>query len=1499
VNFQITRIRLVSVGPEPARYDPLELDLRRPDQTGPADTVLFLPNAGGKTVLMRLLFSVLHPPIVERIGTEETAHHKKNLLGYVLDRDTAHVVIEWRRVEEGRFADDEALVTGLAAEWREGRRPADPKPEDLKRVWYSIRGPVGMVGVDRLTFEMDVASDGGPVRRRLPLRRFREQLEELKKTGIRTKLDVSTTEVQRDWVDHLDKLGLDRALFRYQGEMNHNEAGASAIARFKEDRDFIKFFLDAVFDPAELAGLDREFDEVADKVRRFPEYERRLRFEQAALGELEPLVGLVAALAAARAEAQTARASALTLLAAFTGAEAIAHAREQRERQRSRDQDAEARRLTVVADRFRDEWREFRRIGAMLWRDDTKAAYDAASKRTERAEMDVRAWALTEDLARLAEAGAKVKALDEAYAAEIERLRPLQTTRDEAARRLARHLAASAVLATNEASAAKTRAEGAKKRAATARTEERDAYVEAAKLDAARAADEKRLDEVAAFRTRLVTKGLLATDERADEARDREASLAAGALARIDVIEKESSALDLERGRLDEEDRVATPRIAEVGESHARLASDIERAEKERKQLSAHPLVIELAEAQIFDLELVGSGIAERLLGRVKEADSARLGIELQGVDDQRAVRGLEETGFLPPPPEVEAALARLAAAGITGALPGTRYVAEAIARGRRGTVLTNRADLVGGIVLTEATDLAKARAVLESASLDPAMIIAIGPAADLVAAEREGVRASTFVVPPSEAVWDRAAAGAERARREARLGSLDAQREELDQRAAGARTLADDLVRHATAYPTGWLAMRIAERDALSAELRRLSEARAERDRRRTEIAASLKAFRTESSDVRKIAREAEQRAAELQRLFEDEASIAGLAATIERQRAEAKNWRTIAEEAARGAGVADEEAERESTAAQGHRAAAERIQQELSKIVLADPVREPGLQEATEIAAAGDDLFELRARFAEFDRRLAGETSASDVAARRKVAIEARDDLAKTIATHPEDVRQRAALLLTSPEAGELAGRRAAAERANTEASSARMAERDAYVDHDKAKAELAVVEDEIRTSRRSAKIPDERTPRDRHQAALLAADARQNADNTQSQVAAAERERNSARDEADGAKKLADGLGVLSTQLKMGLKLPDDAELPSVQPFDGDADQANATGLATALRLTKSVDAERDAEQVWRERDSAVRALLAREEFADLAASDRLYRRLAQSPAEALARDADELVVELRACIGVLQTELATLEEDRKLATTSLAKSVHKALSYLRLAEARSKLPARLRDWSGESFLEIRFDKPPAEELDVRLRTFVIQVLDPKSDRPTGSKLLMLALDRAVGEFRVKILKPNEAFALIRVPVAELSSPTFSNGQRATVATAMMLMLSELRRQSRSAARDASVGTLLLDNPLGNANAGFLIEVQRTVAAAAGIQLIYTTGIADLNALRRFSNVIALSNDAARRTMRRYVRANQALLDLLVPPEDGSGGRLSARRVVAVADHEASGS
>jgi hypothetical protein len=161
------------------------------------------------------------------------------------------------------------------------------------------------------------------------------------------------------------------------------------------------------------------------------------------------------------------------------------------------------------------------------------------------------------------------------------------------------------------------------------------------------------------------------------------------------------------------------------------------------------------------------------------------------------------------------------------------------------------------------------------------------------------------------------------------------------------------------------------------------------------------------------------------------------------------------------------------------------------------------------------------------------------------------------------------------------------------------------------------------------------------------------------------------------------------------------------------------------------------------------------------------------------------------------------LATMSEDVELATTSFAKSVNKALSELKLAEARSKMPSTLRDWAGAPLITIRFDRPPGDQLETRLATFVTEVVNRPANRPLRAALLLQALERAVGQVAIHILKPNEGFALIRVSVTELSSQTFSNRQRSTVATALMLMLSELRRQSRGSAKlllEAGVISLL---------------------------------------------------------------------------------------------------
>ena len=97
---------------------------------------------------------------------------------------------------------------------------------------------------------------------------------------------------------------------------------------------------------------------------------------------------------------------------------------------------------------------------------------------------------------------------------------------------------------------------------------------------------------------------------------------------------------------------------------------------------------------------------------------------------------------------------------------------------------------------------------------------------------------------------------------------------------------------------------------------------------------------------------------------------------------------------------------------------------------------------------------MFELRATFAELNRRLTSQTSSSDVATRRGISIEERDKLAAAIDLHPEAVRVRARDLLTLPDAGDIAGRRAATERATIEAARTRTVEREAYLEKENAR-------------------------------------------------------------------------------------------------------------------------------------------------------------------------------------------------------------------------------------------------------------------------------------------------------------------------------------------------------------------------------------------------------------------------------------------------------------
>ena len=88
--------------------------------------------------------------------------------------------------------------------------------------------------------------------------------------------------------------------------------------------------------------------------------------------------------------------------------------------------------------------------------------------------------------------------------------------------------------------------------------------------------------------------------------------------------------------------------------------------------------------------------------------------------------------------------------------------------------------------------------------------------------------------------------------------------------------------------------------------------------------------------------------------------------------------------------------------------------------------------------------------------------------------------------------------------------------------------------------------------------------------------------------------------------------------------------------------------------------------------------------------------------------------------------------------------------------------------------------------------------------------------------------------------------------------------------------------------MDNPIGRANADYLLDLQREVAQALGVQLVYTTGLYDEKALGKFPLIVRLRNDADLRAARKYLVVDDMIrrhLDALAP-EDGTGQIDSAR-------------
>ncbi|MEV6295538.1 hypothetical protein AB0M41_35110 [Streptomyces sp. NPDC051896] len=1554
--YELSRVRLYSIGPAGARYADTVLDLRGvgepvpdpaptqaeffeeepsgpPRRPAPAG-VLFLENGGGKSVLLKLIFSVMLPGHRNTLGGASSGVLRK----FLLADDCGHVALEWQHVQTG-----ECVVVGKVSEWR-GRQVSND-PRKFAEAWYSFRPGPGL-SLDNLPVAESTAvrppveGTSGAQGRRRTMKGFRDALTEAGKAYPH--LEVHWEEIHDRWIEHLGDLGLDPELFRYQREMNADEGEAAGLFAVKKDSDFTDLLLRAVTDTRDTDGLadlvsgfgnklgrraeliaERDFtagsvdllgriveaaearararDIHAGAERRTRTLARRLSAravqervrtadlaqrvtaaayavthsegarERSALiaAELAYRHASLALAAAEKAAAAQKRelADARTLHSAWQAAEAVLRHRAAADRvarvsaaiqEAERDAapalaarakaavdlvralHAAAESAETLANEGEERSAALQEVGECAYRDSTTAATEAQRARSEAEHLRQRLTEVEQETAEAVRAGwlddsapdaDPARAALAASDAEKSAVAAWDTAR-EAARKATEHA--------REAASAESRAELTAARAADAATAAERSY-EA----------ERRLAES------------LAAEERLAELLSLPGASGTG---RADVPGPRSGADDYPAGRAG---TAASREGASGVRSEARTAPHGRTGASRDGAADATGAARPPAEGPLTpeELDRFADELRELLDDAVSTAERHLFELRTAAADDSRILGALGDGGLLPPGPDVLATVEFLGEHGIP-ALPGWRYLAQAVDPADHARVLAARPELVDGVIITDPATHARAREALGDAALLPRSAVAVGTAAALLAPPPADSAASgdVFLVPPNPAMHDEHAADEERQALRARATERDEEIRTLAARLGKDRELAARLASWRTGCPAGRLTelARTAEETRAFAE-----EAEAELAEART-VRAEADEAAAEAAQVRDERQEAAQKA----RRAAD--ALAGLAYRLRERAGWQVRLRELADEAAESEARAQACLER-ARAADEDRRAAQRAADDARRTARALRA------ERAEIAGAPDDVpvEDADTPKASLPALREAYRAASQVYEKVGVGADLRAEQARAESDESaaraeldrlsNKVRTRAEQLLQSPDGSDGPSRQAAAARAEelVQLLETRMSTASEQLGRLRGEAERHAPED----GEAHTELPEELVPRDaEHAQALLRTATGELAARTEALAGA--REAHAELLEAHrAAEDAAGGFDEIAAMLRDLLREhapEEDQEEP--EPYPGSLEEARHSA-AEARRSLRGCAADLSAaEAAVREASDVLVRHANSTRYEQVRTPAR--QQIRELPASALPEHAQKWADAFAPRLRVLTDELAQLERNRDSIVDRLRGLVESALATLRSAQRLSRLPEGLGEWSGQEFLRIRFEEPDQATLTERLGEVIDDAtraaVKKNSDlRRDGMSLLLRGVAAALQPkgVAVEILKPDAVLRAERVPVGQMGD-VFSGGQLLTAAIALYCTMAALRSNDRGRDKHRHAGTLFLDNPIGRANATYLLELQRAVSDALGVQLLYTTGLFDTTALAEFPLVIRLRNDADLRAGLKYISVEEHL-------------------------------
>ncbi|MEU9574527.1 hypothetical protein AB0D62_32600 [Streptomyces massasporeus] len=1513
--YELSRVRLYSIGPAGARYADTVLDLRGvgeivpdpaptqaeffedepvgpPRRPAPAG-VLFLENGGGKSVLLKLIFSVMLPGHRNTLGGASSGVLRK----FLLADDCGHVALEWQHVLTG-----ECVVVGKVSEWR-GRQVSND-PRKFAEAWYSFRpGPGlsldGLPVAESTAVRAPVEGQSSARGRRRTMKGFRDALTEAGKNYPH--LEVHWEETHDRWIEHLGDLGLDPELFRYQREMNADEGEAAGLFAVKKDADFTDLLLRAVTDTRDTDGLADLVSGFGNKLGRRAELIAERDFTAGSVD----LLGRIVEAAEARSRARDIHAGAerrTRTLARRLSARGV------RERVRAADL---AQRVTAAA--YAVTHAEAARgrsalISAELAYRHASLALAGAEKSAaaqKRELADARtlysAWQAAETVLRHRAASDRVARVSAAIQEAERDAAPALAARSKAAVDLVRALHAAAEKAERHANEEEERSAALQEVSDAAYRDSTAAATQAQRARSEIGHLKQRLAEVEQETAEAVRAGWL--DDTAPDADPARAALAASDAEKTAVAAWDTARETSRRASEHAREAASTESRAELTAARAADAATAAERSYEAERRTAEALAGEERLAELLsltpeprpgipqprhgtdgepaaqpaagergltpeELDRFADDLRDLLDDAVSSAERQLFDLRTAAADDSRILGALGDGGLLPPGPDVLATVEFLGEHGIP-ALPGWRYLAQAVDPADHARVLAARPELVDGVIITDPDSHARAREALGDAALLPRSAVAVGTAAALLAPTPapDSDSGDVFLVPPNPAMHDEHAADEERQALRARATERDEEIRTLAARLGKDRELAARL----TSWRTGCPAGRLTELARAAHDSRTFAE---ESEAELTE-ARTVRAEADEAAAEAARVRDERQEAAQKARRSAD--ALAGLAFRLRERAGWQVKLRELADEAAESEASAQSCLER-ARAADEDRRAAQRAADDTRRTARALRA------ERSEIAGAPDDVpaDEDQTPKASLPALREAYRAASQVYEKVGVGADLRAEQARAESDESaaraeldrlsNKVRTRAEQLLESPDGSDGPSRQAAAARAEelVQLLETRMSTASEQLGRLRGEAERLAPADEGDTH---TDLPEELQPRDaEHAQTLLRTATAELASHTEAlnQARAAHAELLDAHRAAEDA---ASGFDEIAAMLRDLLREhTTDEEHEESEPYPGSPEEARQSA-AEARRSLRGCAADLSAaEGAVREASDILVRHANSTRYEQVRTPAR--QQIRELPASALPEHAQKWADAFAPRLRVLTDELEQLERNRDSIVDRLRGLVESALATLRSAQRLSRLPEGLGEWSGQEFLRIRFEEPDQATLTERLGEVIDEAtraaVKKNSDlRRDGMSLLLRGVAAALEPkgVAVEILKPDAVLRAERVPVGQMGD-VFSGGQLLTAAIALYCTMAALRSNDRGRDKHRHAGTLFLDNPIGRANATYLLELQRAVSDALGVQLLYTTGLFDTTALAEFPLVIRMRNDADLRAGLKYISVEEHL-------------------------------